>query len=113
MYPQHPGYAPDPGASVDPALSAAHAQPSDASFPGEPELELVEEEVETEKPKKSPLLKWGIVGVLAVVSLVGLWMVFASTSEDGGLSSGFDTSDPVLDPDDPRSRKSDRLPNNF
>jgi len=40
-------------------------------------------------------------------------MVFASTSEDGGLSSGFDTSDPVLDPDDPRNRKSDRLPDNF
>jgi hypothetical protein len=40
-------------------------------------------------------------------------MVFASTSDDGSLSSGFNTSDPVLDPDDPRSRKSDRLPNNF
>jgi hypothetical protein len=30
------------------------------------------------------------------------------------MSSGsFNTSDPVLDPDDPRSRKADRLPNNF
>jgi hypothetical protein len=112
-YPQQPGYAPDPSAPADPTVSGAHAQPSDASFPGEPELELVEEEVETEKSKKSPLLKWGIFGLLAVVLLLGLWMVFTSTSDDVGLSSGFNTSDPVLDPDDPRSRKSDRLPNNF
>ena len=113
-YQPQPGYALDPSAPADPALSGAQAQPSDASFPGEPELELVEEEeLETAKSKKSPLLKWGIIGLLAVILLLGLWMVFASTSYDGGLSSGFNTSDPVLDPDDPRSRKSDRLPNNF
>jgi len=87
----------------------------DASFPGdaglEPEPELVEE------PKKnflkSPLLKWGIIGLVAVGVLLGLWMFLGSSSGDSGLSSGFDTSDPVLDPDDPRSRKADRLPNNF
>jgi hypothetical protein len=86
----------------------------DASFPGEPELEFLEEDEEEDtKSSKSPLLKWGIIGLLAVVLLLGLWMVLGGSSGDGGLSSGFDTSDPVLDPDDPRSRKADRLPNNF
>ena len=103
-YPQQTGYAPDAG---------AHLEAEDASFPGEPELEFVEEEEEAGKSSKSRLLKWGIIGLLAVVLLLGLWMVLGGSSGDGGLSSGFDTSDPVLDPDDPRSRKADRLPNNF
>jgi hypothetical protein len=103
-YPQQTGYAPD---------SSAHPEAEDASFPGQPELEFVEEEEEDGKSSKSRLLKWGIIGLLAVVLLLGLWMVLGGSSGDGGLSSGFDTSDPVLDPDDPRSRKADRLPNNF
>ncbi|MEM7398205.1 MAG: hypothetical protein AAF354_04610, partial [Pseudomonadota bacterium] len=115
VYPQQPGQVPHPGAQPDPALAGAPIQAEDASFLGEPELELVEEEeVEAEtKSRKSPLLKWGIVGLLAVVLLLGLWMVLGGSSGEGGLSSGFSTSDPVLDPDDPRSRKADRLPNNF
>lgn len=110
-YPQYPGYAPDPNAAQN-AESGAYPQADDASFPGE--LELVDEEEDEEtKPSKSRLLKWGIIGLLAVVLLLGLWMVFGGSSGDGGLSSGFNTSDPVLDPDDPRSRKADKLPNNF
>ncbi|MEM9590692.1 MAG: helix-turn-helix transcriptional regulator [Pseudomonadota bacterium] len=115
VYPQQPGQVPHPGAQPDPALAGAPIQAEDASFLGEPELELVEEEEEEAetKSRKSPLLKWGIIGLLAVVLLLGLWMVLGGSSGEGGLSSGFSTSDPVLDPDDPRSRKADRLPNNF
>lgn len=96
-------------------MAGAHIQAEDASFLGEPELELLEEEEEEAETKssRSPLLKWGIIGLLAVVLLLGLWMVLSGSSGEGGLSSGFNTSDPVLDPDDPRSRKADRLPNNF
>jgi hypothetical protein len=40
-------------------------------------------------------------------------MALGGSSGDSDLSSGFNTSDPVLDPDDPRSRKADRLPSKF
>jgi hypothetical protein len=76
-------------------------------FLGEPEPEA------EPKQKKSALLKWGIGALVAAVVLVGLWMALGDSSSDPGASSGFNPSDPVLDPDDPRSRKADRLPNNF
>ncbi|HBH41357.1 MAG TPA: hypothetical protein DDW26_05540 [Rhizobiales bacterium] len=59
-------------------------------------------------------MKWG-VGVLIVSLLVfGLWIVLGKLPGPSGLSSGTgDTQDRVLDPDDPRSRKADRLPSPF
>lgn len=109
-YPQQ-GYAPDPNAVLEMDLAGADIPLDDASFPGEAELEILDEPEATSS--KSPLLKWGIVGLLAVVVLLGLWMALGGSSGDSGLSSGFNTSDPVLDPDDPRSRKADRLPSKF
>ena len=108
-YPQQ-GYAPDPNAMFEMDLAGADIPLDDASFPGEAELEILDEP--EAKSSRSPLLKWGIVGLLAVVVLLGLWMALGGSSGDNGLSSGFNTSDPVLDPDDPRSRKADRLPSN-
>lgn len=93
-----PSYTPEPAAAPPPPLE-------DASFPGEAAVEPNE--------KKPALLKWGIGALVAAVVLVGLWMALGGSSSDTGSSSGFNTSDPVLDPDDPRSRKADRLPNNF
>ena len=99
------GYAPEPGGYAPaPAEAPAH---EDAMFLGEPETEA------EPKQKKPALLKWGIGALVAAVVLVGLWMALGDSSSDTGSSSGFNTSDPVLDPDDPRSRKTDRLPNNF
>jgi hypothetical protein len=99
-YEAQPSYAPEP---------AAMLLEEDASFPGE-----IEAEPEAEpKQKKPALLKWGVGALVAAVVLVGLWMALGDSSSDKGSSSGFNTSDPVLDPDDPRSRKADRLPNNF
>lgn len=93
-YQQPQGYAPEPGAPQE-----------DAAFMGEPEA--------GSKTKRPALLKWGIGALIASVVLIGLWMVLGNSSSDPGSSSGFNTSDPVLDADDPRSRKADRLPDNF
>lgn len=98
-YEPQQSYAPEPAAQFE----------EDASFPGE-----VEAQPEAEESKKRPaLLKWGVGALVAAVVLVGLWMALGDSSSDPGSSSGFNTSDPVLDPDDPRSRKADKLPNNF
>ncbi|MCC0059557.1 MAG: hypothetical protein H6886_09810 [Hyphomicrobiaceae bacterium] len=115
FHPEYQGYAPDPSAIPDAGMADAGMPLDDAGFPGDAGLELEPELVEEPKKNflKSPLLKWGIIGLVAVGVLLGLWMFLGSSSGDSGLSSGFDTSDPVLDPDDPRSRKADRLPNNF
>ncbi len=96
------GYPPEP---------AAPPHQEDASFMGEAELEP--EPLAEPKQKKPALLKWGIGALVAAVVLVGLWLALGNSSSDPGASSGFNTSDPVLDPDDPRSRKADKLPNNF
>jgi hypothetical protein len=91
----------------DDAAMVADTTTSDATFGGEPEVEP--------KRKRPALLKWGILALIASVGLVALWMAWMALgdSSDSSLSSGSFASDPVLDPDDPRSRKADRLPNNF
>jgi hypothetical protein len=91
----------------------ASAAQEDASFMGEAEFEPEPETVAEPKQKKPALLKWGIGALVAGVVLVGLWMALGDSSSDPGASSGPNASDPVLDPDDPRSRKADKLPNNF
>lgn len=113
--PQPQAYPPEPQYQQPRQAYAqeAPAQPQeDASFPGDAAFsgEAVEEEP---KQKKPALLKWGIGALVAAVVLIGLWLALGDQSSDTGSSSGFNTSDPVLDPDDPRSRKADRLPNNF
>jgi hypothetical protein len=85
----------------DPAMGGAEMG-DPAAFGAEPEP----------KKKRPALLKWGIAALVASVVLVGLWM-FLGDSSDSSSSSGSFASDPVLDPDDPRSRKADRLPSKF
>jgi hypothetical protein len=80
----------------------------DASM-GEPEDELEPAPAR----KKSPLLKWGLVAFLILMMLGGIWTVFGDSSGSSSSLGSSGTSDPVLGPDDPRSRKADRLPNNF
>jgi hypothetical protein len=70
----------------------------------------------TEKPtRKSPLLKWGLVALIVSVLVFGTWLVLGDLAGPSGptASPPTDSSSPVLDPDDPRSRKADRLPNSF
>lgn len=134
---QPQNYAPGPAPQPSPQPPIPAQPQEDASFPGEADAQQLPEsytpesyapqsgvsphedaafgapEPEPEAKKKSPLLKWGIVGLVAAVVLVGLWIALGGSSSDTGFSSGFDPSNPVLDPDDPRSRKADRLPDNF
>jgi hypothetical protein len=84
--------------------AAAPLQGEDATFMAEPEPE--------QKPKKPALLKWGIIALVASVILIGLWLVLGNSSSPT-TSSGFNASEPVLGPDDPRSRKADKLPSKF
>ena len=105
-YPAEPQYQPQQGyAQEAPAQPQSQQPQEDAVFLDEPE--------EAPKQKKPALLKWGIGALVAAVVLIGLWLALGDSSSDRGASSGFNTSDPVLDPDDPRSRKADRLPSNF
>jgi hypothetical protein len=64
--------------------------------------------------RRSGLLKWGVVALAISAIAFGLWMVLADPDPFGSLNSAQSGSksspDKVLDPDDPRSRKADRLP---
>jgi hypothetical protein len=68
------------------------------------------------KSRKRPaLLKWGLVALLVSLIAFGIWYALGEISgpSDTETSNPNDTSTPVLDPDDPRSRKADRLPDAF
>jgi len=97
-----PYQQPQPYSAEPPA--AAPLQGEDATFTTEP--------APAQKPKKPALLKWGIIALVASVILIGLWLVLGNSSSPT-TSSGFNASEPVLDPDDPRSRKADKLPSKF
>lgn len=103
-----------PRDAYPPEPVTAPLQQEDASFPGDAAFAEPDADPTAEPKTKRPrLLTWGVGALVAAVALIGLWMALGDSSSDSGVSSGFDTSDPVLDPDDPRSRKADRLPNNF
>jgi hypothetical protein len=60
------------------------------------------------------LLKWGLGALVVSVVAFGLWIAFGDPSGTlGGKSLSPSGSGQVLDPDDPRSRKADKLPSNF
>jgi hypothetical protein len=64
--------------------------------------------------RRSGLLKWGVAALAISAIVFGLWMVLADPDPFGSLNSAQSGSksspDKVLDSDDPRSRKADRLP---
>lgn len=69
-----------------------------------------------ERPARSNswLLKWGLGALVVSVVAFGLWMAFGDPSGTlGGKGLSPSGSGQVLDPDDPRSRKADKLPSNF
>ena len=105
LQPEQPQFPPElPGQGFP-------GEPQPAAMPGE-DASMGGEEAEP-KRKKPALLKWGLGALVASVILVGLWMALSDSSGPTLSSGSSSTSDPVLDPDDPRSRKADRLPNNF
>lgn len=62
-----------------------------------------------EKPKrKSLLLKWGVIALLIAIMAFGAWLVLNSMNSQSGVKAPS-TGSQSLDPDDPRSRKADKL----
>ncbi len=80
--------------------------PLDADF-GEP-IPL-EPTPEPEKPKRRrpALLKWGLGALVISIVAFGLWMALTHAPGPAGITGG---QTGATDPDDPRSRKADRLP---
>ena len=65
-----------------------------------------------EKAPRRGLLKWGIVALVVSAAVFGLWLFLGDSSEPPRPKSG-DQAPQSTDPDDPRSRKADRLPSPF
>jgi hypothetical protein len=68
-----------------------------------------------DKPKpRSTLLKWGLGALVISIVAFGLWMALGNSHGPLGTNAtGSSGSGQVLDPDDPRSRKADRLPSPY
>jgi hypothetical protein len=91
--PQRPAPPPEP-------------RPLDADF-GEP-IPL-EPTPEPAKPKRRrpALLKWGLGALVISIVAFGLWMALTHAPGPAGITGA---QSGAVDPDDPRSRKADRLP---
>ena len=66
-----------------------------------------------EKTSRRGLLKWGIVALVVSAAVFGLWLFLGDSSEPPRPKAGDQapqSTDTAPDPDDPRSRKADRLP---
>jgi hypothetical protein len=91
--PQRPAPTPEP-------------HPLDADFGESIPLEPTPE---PEKPKRRrpALLKWGLGALVISIVAFGLWMALTHAPGPAGITGG---QTGATDPDDPRSRKADRLP---
>jgi hypothetical protein len=69
--------------------------------------------VEEKARRKPALLKWGVIALLISIMAFGVWMVLGNSTGPSGAKSPGAAGSQVLDPDDPRSRKADRLPSPF
>lgn len=100
--PKHPTEADLEAAWQQPAQSKPQPRPRPQAPPPPP---LPVEE--PEKPsRKRALLKWGIVLLLLAIMAGGGYLVLNHLKAPGGLQSSTPAN---LDPDDPRSRKADKL----
>jgi hypothetical protein len=78
----------------------------DADFNVSPATPLAEPEAKP-KRRRPALLKWALVALMLSVIGFGLWFALSHAPGTSGLQLPSTTSS---DPDDPRSRKADRLP---
>jgi hypothetical protein len=84
--------------------------PLDVDFTPEP----IQPAPEPEKKRKRPaLLKLGLVALLISIIGFGLWFALSQVPLPSGVPGAGDGQSGPLDPDDPRSRKQDRLPDAF
>lgn len=104
--PQTPRQAP-PQPQPQPQFQPPPPEPApiDADF-GVPEAALPEPEP-APKRRRPALLKWALIALVISIVAFGLWFALSHAPGTSGLQSpGIGSSDP----DDPRSRKADRLP---
>jgi hypothetical protein len=106
---------PQPQPQQKPLRQAAQPQPAQPRAAASPPPVAPPPLPEPEKARRRPaLLKWGIVALLLSVMAFGLWMVLGKSPGPSAENPGAaDSADRALDPDDPRSRKADRLPSPF
>lgn len=86
--------------------------------PPEPAPQRVDFEMAAAPPMSAPepkrrrpaLLKWGIGALIVSVVAFGLWFALSQAPLPSGIPGLGDSQSGTIDPDDPRSRKSDRLP---
>lgn len=95
--PQPPPAPPRQAAPPEPELLQAAFGPAAAPPETEPE----------KKRGRSALLKWGLVALIVAVLASGLGLLYVFAPGSAGLNAPETGS---TDPDDPRSKKTDRLP---
>ena len=109
-HPQQP-QARQPAPPQPPKPRAEFAPPPPTPPPAAPSAAIPMAEpaaVEQEPKRKSALLKWGVIALLIAIMAFGAWLVLRSMPGPSGVKSPTTGSQP-LDPDDPRSRKADKL----
>ena len=87
----------------------AARSPLDVDFTAEPATLPPEPETKRRRPA---LLKWGLGALIISVVAFGLWFALTQAPIPSG-APGAGGQSGTLDPDDPRSRKADRLPDAF
>jgi hypothetical protein len=106
--------APPPPAPPHPYGNAPRQTP--ASAPVANGRDVTAPVAPEEKAPRRGLLKWGIVALVVSAAVFGLWLFLGDSSEPPRPKAGDQapqSTDTAPDPDDPRSRKADRLPSPF
>lgn len=111
-------YAPQPQAQSQPQPETPQPQqrkaPQEKPQPVAPAAKTKRLKPERAARPSTWLLKWGLGALVVSVVAFGLWIAFGDPSGTlGGKSLSPSGSGQVLDPDDPRSRKADKLPSAF
>ena len=100
---------PQPQAQLQP-----QAQPEPHPLDAEFSAELLEPaEPKKKKRGRGLLLKGGLAALIISAIAFGLWFAFTQAPGPSQGPTAGQSQDGALDPDDPRSRKSDRLPSAF
>lgn len=114
-------WQPQPQAAPQPQPRTAPPPPPQPQPKAAPRAAPADAKPETKRRRWATLLKWGLITLIVFGVAIGLWLWFAKPSPLG--SSGPTTAQsgaqppkaapppaPITDPNDPRSRKADRLP---
>ena len=113
---QQPQQPPRPAAAQPQAYGAAPRPQTPAAAPGANGRDVTAPAKSEEKAPRRGLLKWGMVALVVSAAVFGLWLFLGDSSEPPRPKSGDQapqSTDTAPDPDDPRSRKADRLPSPF